>query len=170
MELPDFSALTPQDVAEAAETVLGERIDGTLTPYPSYINRVYGLRTEEGRRVIAKFYRPGRWSEAALREEQAFVAECADAGLPVLSPIPDQEGETLHAVAVETDPEQTGGDERLFFFAVFPFVRGPRLGTYRRRGLAGVGTTHRGAARGRRTPRIAGPHSHRACSKRPSRP
>lgn len=119
--LPDFSLLSPQDVADAAEAVLGVRVAGELTTYPSYINRVYGLRTESGRRVVAKFYRPGRWSEAAIREEQAFVAECAAEGLPVLRPIPDSEGETLHAVAIE---DADGDEERLYFFSLFPFVQG----------------------------------------------
>ncbi len=119
--LPDFSLLSPQDVADAAEAVLGARVSGEVAAFPSYINRVYGLRAEDGRRVVAKFYRPGRWTESALREEHAFVRDCAEAGLPVLQPIPDDGGETLHAVAVEV-PEN--GQERLYFFSLFPFAGG----------------------------------------------
>ncbi len=119
MKLPDFGALLPQDIADAAEAVIGRRVDGTLTPYPSYINRVYGLRAEDGGRVVAKFYRPGRWSEEAIREEHAFIADCRAAGIPVLAPIADDDGETLHAVALDTD-----GVEQVFFFQLCPFVAG----------------------------------------------
>ncbi|MFA6508823.1 MAG: serine/threonine protein kinase, partial [Treponemataceae bacterium] len=85
---------------------------------------VYGLQTEDDFRVIAKFYRPGRWSEAAIREELSFVAECAELGLPVLTPLHDAQGETLQAIAVETPADASGDDERLYFFSVYPFVRG----------------------------------------------
>lgn len=129
MALPDFSPLYPQDVVDAVETVLGTRVDGTLTPYPSYINRVYGLRLEDGSRVIAKFYRPGRWPEETLRDELGFVSECAAAGLPVLTPLSDEAGETLNAIAVETAgaaAEHLGVEpaERLYYFTLYPFVRG----------------------------------------------
>jgi Ser/Thr protein kinase RdoA (MazF antagonist) len=119
--LPDFSLLSPQDVADAAEAVLGAGVSGELAAFPSYINRVYGLRMDDGRRMVAKFYRPGRWPEAALREELAFVADCTAAGLPVLAPLPDADGETLHAVAVEA-PD--GSEERLYYFSLYPFARG----------------------------------------------
>ena len=119
--LPDFSLLSPQDVADAAEAVLDVRVSGELSTFPSYINRVYGLRTEDGRRVVAKFYRPGRWTEAAIREEQAFVRDCAEEGIPVLEPVPDAEGETLHTVAVE---DSRGAEERLYLFSLFPFSEG----------------------------------------------
>lgn len=118
--LPDFSLLLPTDIAEAAEAVLGEAVDGSLVPYPSYINRVYGLRGSSGKRVIAKFYRPGRWSEAAIREEHAFIAECAAEGVPVVAPLADEEGETLSAISLEDE----SGLERHFFFALFPFIEG----------------------------------------------
>lgn len=120
MSLPDFSPLSPQDVLEAAEAVTGRRMDGSLVAHSSYINRVYGLRAEDGTRIVAKFYRPGRWSEAALREEHAFTADCAAAGIPALRPLADGTGETLHAVAAELP----GGEERLYWFQVAPFVSG----------------------------------------------
>jgi len=40
---------------------------GLATALPSYINRVYEFQTVEGTRLIAKFYRPGRWSREALQ-------------------------------------------------------------------------------------------------------
>ncbi|GAB1482330.1 serine/threonine protein kinase [Treponema sp.] len=121
-QLPDFSPLSPSYIAEAAEAVLGQRVDGTLVPYPSYVNRVYGLQTEDGRRVIAKFYRPGRWSEASLRQEHAFMADCANAGLPVLAPLCDEEGETLSALSVE---DEESGEEQFYYFSLYPFVHRP---------------------------------------------
>lgn len=117
--LGDFESLSPADVADAAEAVVGARMDGTLVAYPSYVNRVYGLRAEDGSRWIAKFYRPGRWTEAALRDEHAFVGACAAAGLPVLPPLPDAEGETLSRFSAE-GPE---GDVD-YYFCVYPFVPG----------------------------------------------
>jgi len=118
--LPDFSALSPSDVADAAEAVLDVRVEPVVVPYPSYINRVYGLADADGKRYIAKFYRPGRWSEAAIRQEHAFVLDCAAAGADVLRPIPDREGDTLSAIALEDE----AGTERTYLFAVYPFLRG----------------------------------------------
>ncbi len=118
--LSDFSLLSPDLIAESAEAVLGVAVDGTLVRYPSYVNRVYGLTAVDGRKVIAKFYRPGRWTEEAIREEHAFMAECSAAGLPVPRIIADGEGETLSASVAEED----SGAERVYFFALFPFVAG----------------------------------------------
>lgn len=118
--LPDFSALSPADVVDAAEAVLGGPVESVVVAYPSYINRVYGVSDAQGKRYIAKFYRPGRWSEDALREEHAFVAEAAAAGVPVLPPLADAEGETLSAVAIEDE----AGQERLYRFALYPFLSG----------------------------------------------
>jgi Ser/Thr protein kinase RdoA (MazF antagonist) len=118
--LPDFSSLSPSLVAEAAEAVLDQPIDGTLVPYPSYVNRVYGLTTGDGRKIIAKFYRPGRWTEEAVREEHSFVSECAAAGIPVPKAIADRDGEGLSMVSVEDEE----GQERTFLFALYPFISG----------------------------------------------
>jgi Ser/Thr protein kinase RdoA (MazF antagonist) len=118
--LPDFSALSPSDVADAAEAVLDVRVEPVVVPYPSYINRVYGLADADGKRYIAKFYRPGRWPEAAIRQEHAFVLDCAAAGADVLCPIPDPDGDTLSAIALE----DAAGAERVFYFAIYPFLRG----------------------------------------------
>ncbi len=118
--LSDFSLLAPDLIAESAEAVLGVAVDGTLVRYPSYVNRVYGLTAADGRKVIAKFYRPGRWTEQTIREEHAFIAECAEAGLPVPRIIADGEGETLSASVAEVD----AGAERVYFFALFPLVAG----------------------------------------------
>lgn len=109
-----FDPLSPQAVFGAAEAFSGLRFDGSLVPYNSYINRVYGLRDDEGRGWIAKFYRPGRWTEDALLEEHTFVADCAAAELPVARPLADPDGQTLGELALPTDEGETS-----FFFALF---------------------------------------------------
>ena len=108
-----FDPLSPQAVVAAVEAFSGLRLDGSLEPYNSYINRVYGLRDETGRGWVAKFYRPGRWDETALEEEHAFLADCAAADLPVARPW-SVDGQTLGELAVPTPR----GDVS-FFFALF---------------------------------------------------
>src|ERR1700691_4584693 len=88
-----YSGLTPDVVLDALDTV-GLRGDGRLLGLNSYENRVYKGWLEEGEAaaahgasVVVKFYRPGRWSDAAIREEHAFVAELAARELPVVAPL-----------------------------------------------------------------------------------
>ena len=88
---------------QAVEQAFGLRTDGTFSAYPSYVNRVYGLRDEEGEEYVVKFYRPGRWSVDAIAEEHEFVLECAAADLPVVAPLADSDGCTLQSVVVEGD-------------------------------------------------------------------
>jgi Ser/Thr protein kinase RdoA (MazF antagonist) len=69
--------------------------DGRLLALSSYENRVYQLHLEDGQVVVAKFYRPQRWSEAQILEEHAFSAELMAAEIPVVGPLL-LEGRTLH--------------------------------------------------------------------------
>ena len=62
-----FETLTPDLVLDALETV-GLRGDGRLTALSSYENRVYQVQLEDGTSVVAKFYRPERWSQAQILE------------------------------------------------------------------------------------------------------
>jgi Ser/Thr protein kinase RdoA (MazF antagonist) len=109
-----YSGLTPDVVLNALES-LGLRCDGRLLALNSYENRVYQVGLEEplagapaGRAamVVAKFYRPARWSDAQILEEHAFAAELAEAEIPFVAPLA-LEDRTLH--------EREG-----FRFAVFP--------------------------------------------------
>ncbi|MDD4816705.1 MAG: serine/threonine protein kinase [Victivallaceae bacterium] len=94
--MPDgFSTLSPEAVVAAAETALGCRFMPVTIPFPSYINRVYELRKIDGTAVVAKFYRPGRWSKAALAEEHEFMAACVADELPVVAPLELKSGGTL---------------------------------------------------------------------------
>ena len=63
------------------------RCDGRVLALNSYENRVYQIGIEDGEPVVAKFYRPARWSDAAIREEHAFAAELAAQEIPVVAPL-----------------------------------------------------------------------------------
>jgi len=85
-----YAALTPEVVLDAV-AALGLRPDGRLLALSSYENRVYQVWLEEdapavGSCVVAKFYRPGRWSEAQIDEEHAFAHELAEREIPVVAP------------------------------------------------------------------------------------
>ena len=69
-----YETLSPDMVLDALDSV-GLRGDGRLLALNSYENRVYQIGMEEGPPVVAKFYRPSRWSDAQILEEHAFVAE-----------------------------------------------------------------------------------------------
>ena len=94
-----YSALTPDVVLDALASV-GLHGDGRLLGLSSYENRVYQIHLEEPHdghaAVVAKFYRPGRWSGAQILEEHAFARELMDAEIPAVGPLV-LEGATLHA-------------------------------------------------------------------------
>jgi Ser/Thr protein kinase RdoA (MazF antagonist) len=93
--IPDFHDLTPDRVIGLVEEALGRQCTNLCRPMNSYINRVYELALADGSAIIAKFYRPGRWSEAALRDEHDFLLELTDLEIPVISPLPLENGQTL---------------------------------------------------------------------------
>ena len=82
-------------------------INGRLFALNSYENRVYQIGIEDSAPLIVKFYRPGRWSEAQIREEHTFTAELTAADIPVVAPLTLPTGDTL-------------GRWHEFLFAVFP--------------------------------------------------
>lgn len=82
-----FAGLTPTRVLDALDSV-GLRGDGRLLQLNSYENRVFQVFLEDGRVVVAKFYRPARWSDAQILEEHAYAAELAAAEIPVVAPLP----------------------------------------------------------------------------------
>ncbi|MBT7300164.1 MAG: phosphotransferase, partial [Victivallales bacterium] len=91
----DFAELTPDALLDAVETATGLRLAGFAHPHASYINRVYELQTSAGERIIAKFYRPGRWTREALLDEHTFTLELAAEEVPVVPPQPLLDGSTL---------------------------------------------------------------------------
>jgi Ser/Thr protein kinase RdoA (MazF antagonist) len=78
----------------AVESV-GFRSDGRLLALNSYENRVYQIGLEEGAPLIAKFYRPKRWTDEAILEDHSFVQELVDHEIPVV-PAMLLNGKTLH--------------------------------------------------------------------------
>lgn len=89
-----YIALQPHDILAALEN-LGLRCDGRFLTLNSYENRVYQVGIENGKPVVAKFYRPGRWSDDAILEEHSFSQELAAKEIPVVPPMV-LNGKTLH--------------------------------------------------------------------------
>ena len=108
-----FSSLTPDRVLDAVE-VGGLRSTGRCLPLRAFENRVYEVELDDERRLVVKFYRPGRWSRETIRDEHAFLAELAAAELPVVPPLDLGTGSTL----LELDG---------ILYAAFPKVRGRTL-------------------------------------------
>lgn len=100
-----YQELTPDDIIASVESV-GFACDGRLLALNSYENRVYRVGIEDASPVVAKFYRPGRWTDAAILEEHGFAAELAAEEIPVVAPLAHA-GQTLHR-------------HREFRFAVYP--------------------------------------------------
>jgi len=90
-----FETLTPDAILTAVERATGKRLTSLILPLPSYINRVYELMTVEKERLIAKFYRPGRWTREAILDEHRFVLDCQAAEVPVVAPMELASGGTL---------------------------------------------------------------------------
>ncbi|MDA8094781.1 MAG: serine/threonine protein kinase [Betaproteobacteria bacterium] len=91
-----YASLHPEVILDAVEGV-GFSCDGRLFALNSFENRVYQVGVVDGDPLVAKFYRPGRWSEPALLEEHAFAQALARREIPVVAPIADAQGATLHA-------------------------------------------------------------------------
>jgi Ser/Thr protein kinase RdoA (MazF antagonist) len=119
-----YSRLSPEVVVDALEAV-GHRCDGHVLALNSYENRVYQIGIEEGAPLIVKFYRPGRWSDAAILEEHAFALELAAAEIPVVAPLLSS-GLSLHR-------------HENFRYAIFPRRGGrwPELGNTEEREWVG---------------------------------
>ncbi|MGD8378312.1 MAG: serine/threonine protein kinase [Gammaproteobacteria bacterium] len=90
-----YSQLSPDRMLDAVEAA-GFHPDGRFLELNSYENRVFRLNQHDAPPVVAKFYRAGRWEDAAILEEHAFALELAEHELPVAAPIADSAGETLH--------------------------------------------------------------------------
>jgi Ser/Thr protein kinase RdoA (MazF antagonist) len=112
-----YEALTPDVILDAVEAA-GYPCDGRLLALNSYENRVYRVGLEDAEPVVVKFYRPKRWSAQAIAEEHAFSEELASHEIPVVAPVADAAGRTVHEFAG-------------FSFALFPLRPGrwPELNT-----------------------------------------
>ena len=113
-----YSALTPECVLDALDGV-GISGDGRMLALGSYENRVYQVWRDDAPPVVAKFYRPSRWTDAQILEEHAFVGELVADEIPAVAAMA-VDGRTLHRF-------------RDFRFAVFP-RRGGRAPELEQRG------------------------------------
>jgi Ser/Thr protein kinase RdoA (MazF antagonist) len=106
--MPDlpYQNLTPDLILDAVESC-GYRCDGRQFALNSFENRVYQVGLEDGPALVAKFYRPQRWSNDEILEEHAFALELAAREIPVVAPLATADGATLH-------------EHRGFRFALFP--------------------------------------------------
>ncbi len=102
-----FAGLGPDAVLGIAEQALGVRCTNMFRPLTSYINRVFELEQENKEGLVIKFYRPGRWSEAALLDEHAFLLELSAQEIPVVAPLILANGLTL-------------GQAQGLYYAIFP--------------------------------------------------
>ena len=89
-----FALLTPDAVLDALDSI-DLRGDGRLLALNSYENRVYQAGMEDGPPLVVKFYRPARWTDAAILEEHAFVTTLVEREIPVV-PALQINGDTLH--------------------------------------------------------------------------
>lgn len=90
-----FSQLSPDTILDAVESK-GYCCNGQLLALNSYENRVYQIGIEDQEPIIAKFYRPGRWTDETIEEELVFTNELNADEIPVIAPLADQQGKMLH--------------------------------------------------------------------------
>jgi Ser/Thr protein kinase RdoA (MazF antagonist) len=122
-----YEHLTPDVVLDALSSV-GLHGDGRLLALSSYENRVYQVQLEDPYQgndsVVAKFYRPGRWSEAQILEEHSFSAELMAAEIPAVGPLV-LAGRTLHEHAgfrFSVSPRRGGRRPELDDFEVLEWI------------------------------------------------
>ncbi|MCB1874416.1 MAG: serine/threonine protein kinase [Chromatiales bacterium] len=105
MNTHPYDALTPDVILDAVDST-GLRSNGSLLALNSYENRVYQVGLDDHLPVVVKFYRPQRWTRAAIEEEHRFCEELAEREVPVVAPMPLPDGNTL-------------GEHNGFLFAVY---------------------------------------------------
>jgi Ser/Thr protein kinase RdoA (MazF antagonist) len=122
-----YEHLTPDVVLDALSSV-GLHGDGRLLALSSYENRVYQVQLEDPYQgndsVVAKFYRPGRWSDAQILEEHSFSAELMAAEIPAVGPLV-LAGRTLHEHAgfrFSVSPRRGGRRPELDDFEVLEWI------------------------------------------------
>jgi len=87
--------LDPHQILDAIDST-GLVTDGRVSALNSYENRVYSIGLDSGDSVVAKFYRPARWDDATILEEHAFCDALVERDLPVITPLKNDKGVSLH--------------------------------------------------------------------------
>ena len=90
-----FGALSPDAILDALEGI-GLACDGRILALNSYENRVYQIGIEDAEPLIAKFYRPQRWTDAAIIEEHQYTLALAAEEIPVVAPCLGEQGQSLY--------------------------------------------------------------------------
>jgi Ser/Thr protein kinase RdoA (MazF antagonist) len=104
-----YARLSPDQVISAVEST-GRFSDARILALNSYENRVYQVGIEAGEPVIAKFYRPGRWSLEQIDEEHRLTLYLFEHELPVVPPL-----------VIDAEREYTTiGSHDEFHFAIYP--------------------------------------------------
>jgi len=117
-----YERLTPQRVLDTLQAA-GWSGDGRLLQLNSYENRVFQVMLEDGAAVIAKFYRPARWSDAQILEEHRFALQLAQAEIPVVAPLPLRCDDPAAGVQCSGEPPTLAcwsDDDAAFRFSVYP--------------------------------------------------
>lgn len=123
-----YADLTPDAVLDALEA-LGQAVDGRLLQLNSYENRVFQIGLDSGDFVVAKFYRPGRWTDEQILEEHAFTQELVAAEVPAVPPMALQAGPGRHAAVADTIVSTVKGEPpTLGFFQGHRIAVSPRKG------------------------------------------
>jgi Ser/Thr protein kinase RdoA (MazF antagonist) len=136
--LNNFEHLLPEVIFDAVE-ILGGRCTGRFLALNAMENRVYEIEMEEGPKLVAKFYRPGRWNRSNLQAEHSFLKALDQNEIPVVCPLLDKNGNSLHEI-------------QGIFYTIFPKKQGrlepelnqeqlERLGRFLAR-LHNVGASH----------------------------
>jgi Ser/Thr protein kinase RdoA (MazF antagonist) len=94
-DLHPYEKLTPDLVLDAVEAC-GYLSDARILALNSYENRVYQIGIEGSSPLIAKFYRPERWTTEQIIEEHEFTQALKDLEISVVPPIIDDAGKSLH--------------------------------------------------------------------------
>jgi Ser/Thr protein kinase RdoA (MazF antagonist) len=121
-----YDDLTPDQVLDALDAA-GYRGDGRILQLNSYENRVFQVMLEDGGAVVAKFYRPGRWSHEQIVEEHRFALELAAAEVPVVAPcalVASGPGVTLLPAAAPSTLALREGSHGLHRYSVSPRCAG----------------------------------------------
>jgi Ser/Thr protein kinase RdoA (MazF antagonist) len=92
-----FFRLSPERVLQAVAAA-GHEPSGHCFALNALENRVYDVRLEDGAHVVAKFYRPGRWSRDTILDEHRLLAALVEAEIPVCAPMTFPDGDTLHEI------------------------------------------------------------------------
>ena len=131
-----FDDLNPDVILGACEE-LGFLPTGEITQLNSYENRVFDIKVEADDRVdetagprpaiIAKFYRPGRWSHDAIRDEHLFLSDLRSEGIAAVAPFEVPGGrsdtaESFRAPAREAAQARGRSDTSEFSFVHEGFI------------------------------------------------